>query len=66
LDTAVLLMASPTLRKALAEEMKNVYGMDMDVDVGMEDVALTAGCNLVFVATVMSLVYLGRWISHVS
>ena len=41
------------MRKALAEEMKNVYGTDADVR--MEDVALTAGCNMAFVATVMSL-----------
>lgn len=43
----------PVMRKALAEEMKNVYGVDADVS--MEDVALTAGCNMAFVATVMSL-----------
>ena len=43
----------PALRKALAEEMKHVYGADADV--GMEDVALTAGCNMAFVAAVMSL-----------
>lgn len=33
--------------------MKHVYGTAADVE--MEDVALTAGCNMAFVATVMSL-----------
>jgi len=35
------------------EEMKFVYGELSDVTV--EDVALTAGCNMAFVAAVMSL-----------
>lgn len=41
------------LRTALAEEMKVVYGAD--VDVTAQDVSLTAGCNLAFVAVVMAL-----------
>jgi aspartate/methionine/tyrosine aminotransferase len=41
------------MRRALAEEMKIVYGADADVEMG--DVALTAGCNMAFVATVMAL-----------
>jgi aspartate/methionine/tyrosine aminotransferase len=43
----------PSLRSALVEEMKFVYGELSDVTV--EDVALTAGCNMAFVAAVMSL-----------
>ena len=41
------------LRGFLAEEMKVVYGGE--VDVVMEDVALTAGGNMAFVAAVMTL-----------
>ncbi|TFK42250.1 pyridoxal phosphate-dependent transferase [Crucibulum laeve] len=43
----------PALRKALVGEMKVMYGQEADVHV--DDIALTAGCNLAFVATVMSL-----------
>ncbi|KAJ3511640.1 hypothetical protein NLJ89_g3980 [Agrocybe chaxingu] len=43
----------PTLRAALANEMKTTYGKGSDIQV--EDVALTSGCNLAFVAAVMSL-----------
>lgn len=41
------------MRKALVEEMKCVYGIDANLSV--DDVALTAGCNLAFVAAVMAL-----------
>lgn len=41
------------MRKALVEEMKYVYGVDANLSV--DDVALTAGCNLAFVAAVMAL-----------
>ncbi|PPQ93426.1 hypothetical protein CVT25_004498 [Psilocybe cyanescens] len=40
------------LRKALVGEMKVVYGAESDINV--DDVALTSGCNLAFVATAMS------------
>jgi aspartate/methionine/tyrosine aminotransferase len=43
----------PALRKALAVEIKNIYGLEADV--GYQDVALTSGCNMAFVAAVMSL-----------
>jgi aspartate/methionine/tyrosine aminotransferase len=43
----------PAFREALKEEMKNIYGQDSDILI--DDVALTAGCNLSFVATIMSL-----------
>lgn len=42
----------PTLRNALVGEMKRVYGEDSDLHV--DDVALTSGCNLAFVAAAMS------------
>jgi aspartate/methionine/tyrosine aminotransferase len=41
------------MRKALVEEIKCVYGVDANLSV--DDVALTAGCNLAFVAAVMAL-----------
>jgi aspartate/methionine/tyrosine aminotransferase len=41
------------LRSAFAEEMKTVYGREIDVT--QDDIAITAGCNLGFVATVMCL-----------
>jgi aspartate/methionine/tyrosine aminotransferase len=44
----------PALRRALVDEMKVVYGGDSDLNV--DDVALTAGCNLAFVAVAMSIV----------
>ncbi|KAF9055643.1 pyridoxal phosphate-dependent transferase [Panaeolus papilionaceus] len=45
----------PALRKALANEIRYVYGAeaDRDVDVTEDDVAFTAGCNLAFVASAM-------------
>lgn len=42
-----------SLRQALADEMRRVYGDDADVS--LQDIALTAGCNMAFMATVMSL-----------
>ena len=42
-----------SLRKALANEMRHIYGDDADVS--LHDIALTAGCNMAFMATVMSL-----------
>ncbi|KAG1814770.1 pyridoxal phosphate-dependent transferase [Suillus subaureus] len=41
------------LRSAFAEEMKTVYGREMDIT--QDDIAITAGCNMAFVATVMCL-----------
>ncbi|KAK7458791.1 hypothetical protein VKT23_009797 [Stygiomarasmius scandens] len=42
------------LREGLVEEMKKcVYGRDIDLK--KEDIALTAGCNMAFVATIMCL-----------
>ncbi|KAF5384801.1 hypothetical protein D9615_000943 [Tricholomella constricta] len=43
----------PLMRKALADEMKVIYGSDADVT--PEDIALTTGCNMAFIATIMSL-----------
>ncbi|KAF8079283.1 pyridoxal phosphate-dependent transferase [Lyophyllum atratum] len=43
----------PLMRKALAEEMKAIYGPETDVTA--EDIALTAGCNMAFFATIMTL-----------
>ena len=42
-----------SLRKALADEMRHIYGDDTDVS--LHDIVLTAGCNMAFMATVMSL-----------
>lgn len=42
-----------SLRSALAGEMKEVYGQDADISA--DDIALTVGCNMAFVAAVMSL-----------
>lgn len=42
----------PALRKAVASEMKKVYGEGTDVTA--EDVFITAGCNLAFTAAVMT------------
>ncbi|KAJ7035949.1 pyridoxal phosphate-dependent transferase [Mycena alexandri] len=41
------------LREAMADEMRTVYGTDTDIDPG--DMSLTSGCNLAFVATIMTL-----------
>lgn len=43
----------PLLRRALAEEMRVIYGAEADVM--SDDIALTTGCNMAFVATIMSL-----------
>jgi aspartate/methionine/tyrosine aminotransferase len=43
----------PLLRQAIAEEMKISYGCDADVT--SDDIALTAGCNMAFIATIMAL-----------
>jgi aspartate/methionine/tyrosine aminotransferase len=48
----------PSLRSALVEEMKAVYRPHADIKI--EDVALTAGCNLAFVAVVMTLADAGN------
>ncbi|KAH9486038.1 Aromatic aminotransferase ISS1 [Psilocybe cubensis] len=42
----------PDLRQALVGQMKLVYGSNSDINA--DDVALTSGCNLAFVATTMS------------
>lgn len=45
----------PVLRKAIVEEMKFVYGRGgHEVDLNEEDVAITAGCNLAFAASIMT------------
>ena len=41
------------LRKALADEMRVVYGQDIDITA--DDIVLTAGCNMAFVAVVIAL-----------
>ncbi|KAJ7136280.1 pyridoxal phosphate-dependent transferase [Mycena filopes] len=41
------------LREAMAKEMRTVYGADTDITA--DDISLTSGCNLAFVATVMAL-----------
>jgi len=46
-------LGEPTLRSAFAEEMRSVYGQNIDVTA--DDIAITSGCNLAFVATVMSI-----------
>lgn len=46
-------LGEPTLRSAFAEEMKSAYGREMDVTA--DDIAITSGCNMAFVATVVSL-----------
>lgn len=67
LDTLARLSADPnncgyvenvgerSLREAIVEEMKIVYGRAGDVDVTPDDVAITAGCNLAFFASVMTI-----------
>ncbi|KZP05906.1 PLP-dependent transferase [Athelia psychrophila] len=44
-----------SLRQALADEMKHVYGREGAVDINPDDVMITSGCNMAFTATVMSL-----------
>lgn len=46
-------LGEPTLRTAFAQEMKTVYGQNADIT--SQDVAITAGCNMAFIAAVMSL-----------
>ena len=41
------------LRQALVGEMKVVYGEGSDINI--DDVALTSGCNLAFVAVAMAI-----------
>ncbi len=43
----------PALRQAMAEEMKVRYGADADIT--PDDIAITAGCNMAFVAATMAL-----------
>ena len=43
----------PQLRAALVEEMKLIYGSGSDIV--PEDVALTAGCNMAFITSIMAL-----------
>jgi aspartate/methionine/tyrosine aminotransferase len=45
------------LRVALAQEMKSVYGKETDVK--MEDITITAGCNMAFSAAIMSVAEAG-------
>ncbi|KAG8892833.1 hypothetical protein FRB99_002418, partial [Tulasnella sp. 403] len=47
------ILGIPALRRTLAEEMKIVYGPE--IDVGEEDIAITAGCNLAFYAVITAL-----------
>jgi aspartate/methionine/tyrosine aminotransferase len=42
-----------SMRNALVEEMKVVYGPDADIT--NHDVSLTAGCNMSFMAVAMAL-----------
>jgi aspartate/methionine/tyrosine aminotransferase len=42
-----------SLRLALSEEMRTVYGTQADIT--PEDIALTAGCNMAFMAAIMAL-----------
>ncbi|KAI0369466.1 PLP-dependent transferase [Pilatotrama ljubarskyi] len=44
---------TPELREAMVAEMKRAYGADADVT--PDDLAVTAGCNLAFVAVAMTL-----------
>lgn len=43
----------PLLKDNLAKEMKNIYGSNIDVEAG--DIALSAGCNLAFIAVIMAI-----------
>ncbi|OCH88680.1 PLP-dependent transferase [Obba rivulosa] len=43
----------PLLREAMVKEMKHAYGEDTDVT--PDDIAITAGCNLAFVAAVTAI-----------
>ncbi|KAG9313938.1 PLP-dependent transferase [Chiua virens] len=46
-------LGEPKFRAAFAQEMKMVYGKNIDITA--EDVAVTAGCNMSFIAAVMCL-----------
>ncbi|KAF9222808.1 PLP-dependent transferase [Gyrodon lividus] len=46
-------LGEPKLRSAFAQEMKTVYGQNADITA--EDIAITSGCNMAFIATVMCL-----------
>ena len=46
-------LGEPKLRTVFAQELKTVYGKNTDI--AAEDVAITAGCNMSFVAAVMCL-----------
>ena len=46
-------VGEPSLRTAIAEEMRIPYGKDIDVT--KEDIAITAGCNMAFAATAMTI-----------
>ena len=43
----------PQLRSALRDEMRLVYGETADI--AMDDISLSAGCNMAFVAVMMAL-----------
>lgn len=43
----------PSARSSLAQEMRAVYGNHIDIT--PDDIVLTAGCNMAFVAVVMAL-----------
>lgn len=45
------------LREALAKEMKAVYGQESDI--ALEDVTITAGCNMAFSAAIMAVAEAG-------
>ena len=48
-----IVSGEPSMRSSLALEMRLVYGNRTDVT--PDDIVLTAGCNMAFVATVMAL-----------
>ena len=50
-------VGEPALRAAIAQEMKVRYGRDADIT--QDDIAITAGCNLAFVAVAATLVDAG-------
>jgi aspartate/methionine/tyrosine aminotransferase len=45
------------LRSGLVNEMKNIYGSD--VDLYADDVVITAGCNMAFAAAVLAIATAG-------
>lgn len=44
------------MRKAVIDEIKSVYGCE---DVDVDDVSMTAGCNMSFMAVIMTLAEAG-------